>query len=745
MKLFSNKLYRSNSWAVFLFFLFVTKLFAQHPDYHLQGIVLNSENNKPLANVNIVVINHNIFAVTKDDGSFDLEFEELGQYQLKITHVAFREELITFNLADYNHKKIIVYMIPKMIDISPVIVMGQNTLTKFDELYESSNVLRGKELQRELGLSLAATLKNETGLAIRSMGPAPARPVIRGLGGDRVMITEDGVKVTDLSATSPDHAVTIEPFSLDKIEVIRGPRVLIKTPITIGGVVNVVRNETPNEIHNQIYGIAGIYGESANNGYLGSLITEIPFKPVVVRLEGSRRKVNDLKTPVGKLPNSYAENYNWSIGSSYFPSFGKVGISYRDFNLSYGIPGGFIGAHPNGVDIDMYRRQFNVNSKINLPSKTFENIEAHLSHVVYRHKEFEDTGLIGSEFKVKSYLGYINTNYRGFGFLSNGTFGISSQYRDFEIGGFVFTPRSHSLNLSTYVYESFNYNNFSFEFGARYNYDRVTPEEEKPNAKIGHIREREYHTYSLSFSALYTLTNIVHFGININKSSRVPTIEELYSEGPHLAAYSYETGNPNLEDERGWGAEFFVYHNFSDLFFHLNIFRNDLSYYIIPRNTGELNYATFLPIYQTEGVGALFYGIEGQIQWEFLNNFRIGFTLSHTKGKLKNSDQPLPQIPPLKGNFEFIYFSDHLTIGINSEVAAAQNRVDEFEETTAGYGVLNSFVQYSISNENLLHLFSLSIDNIFNKEYRNHLSRVKSILPEAGRNFRLTYKLYFHI
>ncbi|HET56599.1 MAG TPA: TonB-dependent receptor, partial [Ignavibacteria bacterium] len=169
------------------------------------------------------------------------------------------------------------------------------------------------------------------------------------------------------------------------------------------------------------------------------------------------------------------------------------------------------------------------------------------------------------------------------------------------------------------------------------------------------------------------------------------------------------------------------------------------TYYIVPRNTGELNYATFLPIYQTEGVGALFYGIEGQIQWEFMNNFRIGFTLSHTKGNFKNSDQPLPQIPPLKGNFEFIYFSDHLTIGINSEVAAAQNRVDEFEETTAGYGVLNSFVQYSISNENLLHLFSLSVDNIFNKEYRNHLSRVKSILPEAGRNFRLTYKLYFHL
>lgn len=728
-----------------VFFFFLITLNAQHPDMHLKGVVLNGENNNPIDRANISVTGENKFTTTADDGTFDIVFDQMKKYQLKITHVGFKEELINFDLGDFNHKKLVVYLIPKAIDISPVIVMGQNDLTKFDELYESSNVLKGKELQKELGLSLAATLKNETGLAIRSMGPAPARPVIRGLGGDRVMITEDGNKTTDLSATSPDHAVTIEPFSIDKVEVVRGPKVLLKTPTTIGGVVNVVKQEIPTNIHDKIYGVAGVYGESVNEGYLGSLSAEIPLNPFAIRFEGSRRKSNDLDTPVGKLQNSYSENRNWSAGASYFPSFGMLGASYRDFNLEYGIPGGFIGAHPNGVDIKMFRKQFNAKAKIDLHSNTFENVTANFSSVTYRHKELEEGGLIGSEFRIKSYHGYANLNYKGFGFLSSGTFGISSQFRDFEIGGFVFTPQSKSLNIAAYVYESFNTGDFSFEFGARYNYDEITPEKNDPDANIGHIRERKYHTYSLSFSTLYSYTDVVHFGININKSSRVPTIEELYSEGPHLAAYSYETGNPDLEDERGWGAEAFVYHNFNNLFFHLNIFRNDLSYYIIPRNTGEINFATFLPIYQTEGVAALFYGAEAQIRWEFLNNFKVGLTISYTRGKFKDSGNSLPQIPPLKGNIEFSYSTDYWALGISSEIANEQNEVDEFEEPTAGYAVFNFFGQYSISHNDLLHNFSLSVDNIFNKEYRNHLSRVKSVLPEAGRNFRLTYKLYFHL
>ena len=117
--------------ALFLFLLLTT--YSQHPALHLSGIVLDGESNKPIENVNIRVVDNDIFATSKSDGTYDLVFEKLGTYQIKITHVAYKEELKTVDLEKENHQRFIIYMIPKSIAISPVIVMGQNNLTKFDD------------------------------------------------------------------------------------------------------------------------------------------------------------------------------------------------------------------------------------------------------------------------------------------------------------------------------------------------------------------------------------------------------------------------------------------------------------------------------------------------------------------------------------------------------------------------------------------------------------------------------------
>jgi iron complex outermembrane receptor protein len=234
-------------------------------------------------------------------------------------------------------------------------------------------------------------------------------------------------------------------------------------------------------------------------------------------------------------------------------------------------------------------------------------------------------------------------------------------------------------------------------------------------------------------------------GANLSRSSRIPTIEELFTEGPHLAAYSYETGNPNLGIETGIGSEIFIYHRWNNFYFNLNLFYNDLNSYIIPRNSGETNFQTLLPIYRTDDVGAKLYGGEFQLEWKFIENFNLNISASHTKGSLKNTGNPLPQIPPLKGRFEIIYSKETFSVGLSADFADKQNRLDEFEKETAGYAVLNSYFSYSFSTSIFVHSLSLNVDNIFNNEYRNHLSRVKLIMPEAGRNIRLSYKLFYSI
>jgi iron complex outermembrane receptor protein len=727
---------------ILFFFLLNSLIFSASRS--IEGIILDSENNEAIPFSVIKIVEIPLTITSDSEGKFTIPNIQFGVYTIVISHIGYKESISSILIDNSTNKLLAFYLLPKNIELDPVIVSDYKSYSKFDDLNELSNVLKGKNLERQLSLTLASTLKNEAGLAIRSMGPAPSRPVIRGLGSSRVLISEDGIKTTDLSATSPDHAVTIDPFTVSRVEVLRGPKILTQTPTSIGGIVNVVRDEIPTAIHDNITGQFGFFGETVNKGYLGSAMIEIPIQKIALKAEISHRNTNDLETPVGKLINSNSENLNYSLASSYVHQNGFVGASFRSFELDYGVPGGFVGAHPNGVDISINKHQINFKSKFEFDSNNFESLNLDFGRVYYRHKEFEYSGAIGSEFKVINYLGKITLNHNLIGFLEKGIFGTSFEYRDFDIGGFVFTTPSKSFNISTFLFENYSYKKINFEFGARYDFDQITPTKEKPDANIGFIRERSFSNYSLSLSLLYQQSAHVFFGGNISKSSRVPTIEELYSEGPHLAAYSYEVGNPNLISESGFGGEIFIYHQFENLYFNLTAFGNDIDNYIIPRNSGEINYATFLPIYKTVGLGALLYGFESRIDWGFCECFEFSNTISFTKGEFKDGGN-LPQIPPIKGLTEIKYRSDNLNFGISGDWALKQDKLDEFEEPTNGYFVVNFFAQYSLIYTKTTSNFSLNIDNIFNTEYRNHLSRVKSILPEAGRNFRLSYKLYFHL
>lgn len=729
-------------WLIFLLLISFSFIEGKNLPIKITGRILNAENSKPIQSALIQIIEENQYTTSSKDGTFSFTNISKQKFRIKITHLSYHEKIIDVEINNESDKYIIVYLIPRTINLSPVVILGEKNPSIFEQISEYSSVLQGKELQKELGQTLASTLKNETSLAVRSIGPAPARPIYRGLGQNRIIISENGMKTIDLSATSPDHAVTLEPFTVERIEVIRGSKILTRSSTTIGGIVNAVRKEIPEQNHNQIHFILGGYTETSNNGWLGSVTSEIPIKPFAARFELSQRKTQNLKTPLGILDNSYSKNLNGSFGLSFIKNFGFVGSSYRIFNLTYGIPGGFVGAHPKGVKIEIGKHQFNAVSVVKLTNDS-NFIKIQLGKSYYRHKEFEHSGLIGSEFLVQTYQGNLDFNHSHFTFFNKGIFGFSFEYTDFNIGGYVFTPPAKGFNFSTYVYEELHKGQFNFDLGLRFSYDRIAPKVQKISRRIGEIKERYFINFSTSFSFVYQISKTVFLGANISRSTRVPTIEELFSEGPHLAAYSYEVGNPNLNSEKGYGFEFFVYHKFNDLDFNVNVFYNNLNSFIIPRNTGKINYQTFLPIYATQGVGAILYGIEGSIKIKLFNNFSTKLSFGNTIGKFKDSPKPLPQIPPTKGVIEFLYNTNNLIIGINSNWALAQNRIDVFEEPTAGYIIYNSYIQYHFFTGKLVHNISFTLENIFNSVYRNHLSRIKSILPEPGRNLRLVYKVLF--
>jgi len=344
----------------FLFAVFIFMFFnAKAEVLSIKGFIFDAETNKPIANAIVFILNTNYYTTTDSTGYFYFTIIPEGLIRLKTTHIAYKEKIVEYNFYESGKTGIVIYLIPNTIETPTVIINDTKTNNYFDEIYDLTSALKGKELEKDLGLPLAATLKNETGIAMRTMGVAPARPVIRGLGGDRVFISENGIKLNDLSATSPDHAVGVEIFTVDKIQVLRGPRILTLTSTTFGGVVDVERNEIPEVLHNKIYGTLGMFAESANSGLLGAFTTEIPINPFSLYFELSKRDANNVYTPHGYLQNSMSDNLNLAFGVSYIKNNLISGVSFRKYNLNYGIPGGFIGAHPFGVNIELDRKLFN--------------------------------------------------------------------------------------------------------------------------------------------------------------------------------------------------------------------------------------------------------------------------------------------------------------------------------------------------------------------------------------------------
>jgi iron complex outermembrane receptor protein len=136
-------------------------------------------------------------------------------------------------------------------------------------------------------------------------------------------------------------------------------------------------------------------------------------------------------------------------------------------------------------------------------------------------------------------------------------------------------------------------------------------------------------------------------------------------------------------------------------------------------------------------------GIEGQATATAFDRLTLSASLSYTNGQNRTSGFPLPAIPPLKSLIDLRYRISTWTMGASTELAASQERIDEFETRTAGYAIVNAYIQTVFFTGPLVHNLSLMVDNIADTEYRNHLSRVKSIAPEAGRNFRIAYRLTY--
>lgn len=706
----------------------------------------------PFAYIHLEEINR---AITADrNGEFQFQNVPPGTYTLAVHRLGFRDWHREIEVGSET-QSISISLQPASVMGEEITVTGDSESTAGSRLEHVSTKILGEELRRNLGTTLSETLQNKPGFSERSSGPAPGRPVIRGLGDERVLILQDGERTGDVSAQSADHAVTIDPMGAEEIEIARGPAALAYGANAIGGVINVVRNQIPTSVPNSITGSASLQGKTVNNEASGAFDASLPLGKFAMNLDVNARTGSDFSTPEGSVENSAILNTHNTAGVSYIGNRGYIGVSGSYFYSEYGIPPDPLGGHPSGVDIEMTKYQFDVRGERIFDHPFFRLAEARYSFVNYNHIELESNGSVGTEFGNLTTHASTKVHNKKWGIFSGGSIGLWGEWQDYAIFG-ARTPDSNQYSGAAYIIQQGDAGNLHYELGSRFEYVQAKPKEERVSSRIGEIRQRDFSALSTSASAIYGIRNRFFIGSTYIHSFRAPTLEELFSEGPHLAAYSFEIGNPDLDAERGIGLELFLRYRSNRFNAELAGYRNDFQNYLYARDTGDQSVSDpSLNNYQFVGEEAMFYGVEFSGDVQITNEVSVGGSLSYTVAERDVSEEeqaitgyngdtrPLPMIPPLQGSIYMQYSKKNFTATTRYKLSDKQTRLGEFETETKGYNLLSATLQYRFSTGEILHTISLSGSNLLDTTYRDHLSRIKDVFPAPGRNISMLYRIYF--
>ena len=707
--------------------------------HSLHGEVFDKQSQSRLEGVTVNIVGLEKHTQTDPNGQFKFDAVSVGKHTLQFTKTDYQqlERIVDVN-ASTAYLQVELETLPFQLETIRI-YDSSRSLSQFEETTDLA--LSEVELQRRLGMTLANTFADETGISQRTMGRAVARPVIRGLGGDRLLILENGERTGDKSASSADHAVSIDPTTAEGVEITRGPAALIYGSSALGGVINVKNNNIPQVLPKRLDMHLTFQSESVNSGLTGTTGLTVPIGDFAGHLEWNRRLASDTQTPIGVLENTALSNVNFAGGASLIKPWGFIGTAATNYRSDYGIPGSPEG-HITGVNIALDKQRYEGQMEYRFNTRMLEKVKLQTAYTRYQHQELESNGTLGVEFGLLTYnvsaMAYV---------LENAIAGVSGEYRDHATGGFYWTPHTREFTLAGFYLNQYNFDKLTLQGAIRYDIRRSDPFRPGAVIRAGTVQRRDFKGLSGGTAAIYRWTDKLNIGTNLMKTFRAPGIEELFSDGPHLAIYSYEIGNAELEPEIGYGAEFFVRYATDRFRLNLILFRNRIYNYLIPTNTGLKEWgsgaAGWLWIYQYMGHHVLMNGVEVQIGGEVLPQVRLDFDMSGVRGRLEPTRHPLERIPPLNGKFVLSYTPAPFHFHVTSRFSGSQTRLGEFEEPTDGYLVYDIGSYLNFSWWQLENMVVFEIENLFDTTYHEHLSRIKSVMPEPGRNVKFLYKLNF--
>ena len=718
---------------------------AAEPVGTITGVVRDTSGT-PLPNARVTIAEIGRSTTTGGNGSFAFRSVRAGTYHLDATLLGYAPSHAVVTVTDAGTATVEIQMRSTPLAIEGINVTASPGSADPMRITQSTAEVSGKELERNLGASVAQTLASQPGLSQRYSGPAASTPVIRGLSGERVLVLENGQRTGDLSSSSPDHSLSVDPLAATRLEVVRGPASLLYGSNALGGVVNVIAQTIPTTVPTHAEGYIAAQGESVNPG--GAATAEL-ILPVggsfAVSGRGGYRNVDDVRVGGGDaLENTFFRNRYAQAGAGYIGDRVQGGLSFSGYGFNYGLPSA-PGAEEAGISIRGHRYEGTTRADVVLGGGFFTNLRAEGSAQWYTHDEVESGGEIGTTFNLRTQTAGLiaKTAYGRF----NGALGLSGLFRQYQPQGEeALTPSANTRNGGLFVYQALSLGGGEsapqLQAGARYDVYRLTAADDE---RFGAGRTRDFNNLSGSIGLSVPVTPNLSANVSAARSFRAPTVEELFSDAFHAAVGAYEIGDPDLAIETNSGLEAVLRARSDRINAQLAAFYNRIDNYIYPLLTGSVfneEVGDSVPLFEYDQRRADLRGLEGQVEGNVARHVVLGVTGDMVRGDFDGGGY-LPFMPPARLGASARYDNNRFSAGIEARHAFAQGRVSAGEMTTGAYDLVNLSAGYSLIRGGRVHSITLRADNLLDERYRDAASRIKDFAENPGRNLAVVYRLLF--
>ncbi|MEP2551735.1 MAG: TonB-dependent receptor, partial [Marinomonas sp.] len=489
----------------------------------------------------------------------------------------------------------------RQLDPEGNIIVSAKGLKTLDVLAGTS-VVEAADIQRNLDTQIGEILAKLPGVSASSFSPGSSRPVLRGFQGERVRVLVDGIGTADVSNTSVDHATSIDPLTAQRIEVLRGPAVLLFGSQAIGGAVNVIDKRIPLGVPDEGVHVDALAGfNSANDLGTGGISVDVPLSSnFVLHASGSYSKSGDLEIAGlqvapelraelleeaaeeeaegefeeaeefreaadqrGFLPNSGTETWSINTGFGVFVGDSSFGASIGWYDTQYGVPGRPGAGHHHGeeggeeegeeeeeiVSIDLKQFRADFRGDIALGEGVFKQLLLRAGYSDYTHTEFEgpEVGTVFESDSIEARAELVQNTRGGWG----GSLGLQYRHRDFfAVGAEAYVAPNITDQIAVFALQEFDTGPVHIELAGRAEFTDVD------SAPLG--IERDFETFSGALGLAHETKDNFRFGVNFSRVERAPSAEELFSNGPHIATQAFEVGDVNLSSESALGVEAFA-------------------------------------------------------------------------------------------------------------------------------------------------------------------------------------------